>query len=130
MADQRADSNPVSIKVFEEKATVDKQVVEKGAVRISKKVHQNDEPVNVSVRSEEVTVERVSMNKYVDVAPEVRYEGNTTIVSVIKEVAIVETKLMLVEEVRITKKVHTKDEMHNIPLRREEIIIDSSRDSD
>ena len=127
MATRKTESDPVSIKVFEEKATVDKTVVEKGKVRISKKVHQNNEDVNVSVRTEEVDVKRVAVNEYVDKAPEIRYEGNTTIVPVMKEVAVVETRLMVVEEIHITKKVATKEEKKSIPLRKEEVIVESAR---
>lgn len=128
MAKNQADRDPISFKVFEEKANVDKAVVEKGAVKISKKVHNDEVPVNVTVRSEEVNVERVPVNKYVDKAPEIRYDGNTTIIPVIKEVAVVETKIMLVEEVHLTRKIHTKDETRHVSLRKEKVIIDSTRD--
>lgn len=51
-----------------------------------------------------VHVEHKPINKYVDsnLAP-VRYEGDTMIVSVLKEVVVVEKKTLLVEELHIKK---------------------------
>jgi len=81
----------------------------------------------MSLRSEEVEVERVTINEYVDVIPQVRYEGNTTIVPVVKEVAVVEKKILLAEEIHITKKISTSEEERIIPLLKEEVIIETSR---
>jgi uncharacterized protein (TIGR02271 family) len=119
--------DPVSLNVYEEQAQVDKKTVEKGKVRIVKKVATNDEKINVDLKSEEVEVERVPVNKYVDSAPDVRYEGNTTIIPVVKEVAVVEKKIVLVEEIRITKKINSSEEERTIPLKKEEIIVETSR---
>jgi uncharacterized protein (TIGR02271 family) len=119
--------DPVSLNVYEEQAQVDKKIVEKGKVRIVKKVATNDEKINVDLKSEDVEVERVPVNKYVDSAPDVRYEGNTTIIPVIKEVAVVEKKIVLVEEIRITKKINSSEEERTIPLKKEEIIVETSR---
>lgn len=120
-------NKPVNLNVYEEQAKVDKKVVENEKVRIIKKVHNEDEKVNVEVKSEEVKVEKVTLNKYVDTAPPVRYEGNTTIVSVVKEVAVVEKKILLVEEIHITKVVKTTNEERIIPLRKEEVIVETTR---
>ena len=46
------------------------------------------------------------------------------IIPVIKEVIIIEKKLMLVEEVRVTKLTHTTNEQQNVTLRKEEITIE------
>jgi stress response protein YsnF len=63
------------------------------------------------------------MDKYVDKVPEVRTEGSTTIIPVIKEVAVVEKKLMLIEEIHITRQrdevaVEVKDK-----IRKEHVVI-------
>ena len=120
-------NDPVSLKVLEEQAQIDKKIVEKGSVRIVKKVNTEDEKVSVPLRSEEVEVERVSINKYVDTLPQVRYEGNTTIVPVVKEVAVVEKRLLLVEEIHIVKKIVTTTEERVIPLLKEDITVETSR---
>ncbi len=126
MADNEKDK-PVSLNVFEEQAQVDKKVIEKGTVRIVKKVNTEDATINIDLKTEEIKVERITVNKYVDTPPVVRYEGNTTIIPVIKEVAVVEKKLLLVEEIYITKTINITGEEKIIPLRKEEVIVETSR---
>lgn len=83
---------------------VEKESVESGSVFVSKRVFEERIREDVPVTEEEVAVERREINEYVDVAPPpVRQEGNVTIVSVVKEVLVVEKRLMLVEELHITK---------------------------
>ena len=126
MAANEEKSQPV-LNVFEEQAHVDKKVIEKGTVRIVKKVNTEDEKINVPLKSEEVHVERIPVNQYVDAPPPVRYEGNTTIISVVKEVAVVEKKILLVEEIHINKKINTIEEESTIALRKEDVIVETSR---
>ncbi len=128
MANSENKEKPTSLNVYKEQAQVDKEVVQKGKVRIVKKVHTTDERVNVDTKSEDVKVERVPVNEMVESPPPVRYEGNTTIISVVKEVAVVEKRIMLVEEIHITKTVNISEEERAIPLMKEEIIVETSRD--
>jgi len=120
-------NKPLTFNVIEEQAKIDKKLVEKGKVRVIKKVVTEDEKVKVDVKNEEVNVERVPVNKYADTPPQVRYEGETTIIPVIKEVAVVEKKILIVEEIRITKKTHIIEEERTIPLKKEKVTVESSR---
>ena len=67
---------------------------------------QTEEAVNVSdpLFTEDVQVERVTVNRMLDAPVEVRQEGDTTIIPMIEEVVIVQKRLMLREEVRITRR--------------------------
>ena len=113
-----------SFNVMEESAQVDREVVEQAKVRIVKTVHQDEQHVDVSSRQEEVEVHKVVINKYVDAAPAVRYEGDTMIVPVMREEVVVEKRLLLVEEIHITKHtVQTNDEQI-IPVLREEVHVE------
>ena len=113
-----------TLNVVHEQAHVDKKIVESGKVYIRKNVREVNEEVTVPVAHEEVDVKKVAVNKYVDTAPSVRYEGNTTIIPVIKEVLVIEKKLLLVEEVHVTKHIVEKTEEHTVPLRKEEVEIE------
>jgi uncharacterized protein (TIGR02271 family) len=65
-----------SILVVEESLKVDKKIIEKGKVKISKSVKEESEIVNLPVVNEEVKIERFSINQIIDKQPEaVRYEG-------------------------------------------------------
>lgn len=114
-----------TIPVIEEKLQVGKEKVETGKVRISKQVHEEEEIIGVPVSEEDVHIERVPVNKYVDTAPPgIRQEGDKTIISVLKEVTVVEKRLMLVEEVHISKQEKKSISEQKVRLRKEEVFVD------
>ena len=59
-----------------------------------------DEPLFL----EDVGVERVSINRIVDEHPETWQDGDTTVIPVVEEVLVVQKRLLLKEEIRITKR--------------------------
>ncbi len=123
-SDRLAQREDFTIPVIEEQLVVGKQVVETGQVRIAKHVLEEEQTVNTSLVREEYNIERVPINQYVDVPPAVRQEGDVTIYPVLQEVVVTEKRLMLVEEVRVTKQQSETIDTQRIPLRREEIIIE------
>ena len=123
-----SEEKSASIPIIEEEIQVDKKTVEKGKVRLVKEVHEEEETVELPEAHEEVDIERVPINKYVDSAPPpVRQEGDTTIYSVLKEVAVVEKRLVLVEEVRVTKRQTKSTSTKKVSLRKEEVKVNRER---
>jgi len=118
---QAPDALPRTIPVIEEVARIDKEVVETGHVVVRKVVHQENQTVNVPTRHDHVSVEHVPVNRYVDVPPPVRHEGDTMIIPVFREEVVVTTRILLVEEVHVRKQTVTTNTAHNVELRREEI---------
>ena len=111
---------PLVIPVIEETISVDKQVTTTGKIRIEKQVTETNEAVNISLQRDEYTIKRVAINKYVDEeAPQVRQEGDTMIIPVVKEVMV--KRLLLVEEVHIIKEIVTTNEQLNVPVRKETV---------
>lgn len=123
---QNNDHEKIILPVIEEQLRVDKKVVEKDSVRIIKKVHEEEVPVTTPYFSEEVNVEHIPVNKYVDerALPQIRMEGDKTIIPVLKEVVVVEKKIILVEELHVTKHQIQHTSTENITLRKEEIVIE------
>ena len=114
----------ISIPVIEENLRIGTKLVETGKVNISKKVTREDFSVEVPVTSEEIVIEKKEINQFIqDVPPVTRQEGDTTIMSVFKEVLVVEKKIMLVEEIHITKKIIESTVTASDTLRKEEVII-------
>lgn len=112
------------IPVIQEDIVVGKKLVETGSVRISKQVFEEEFTQNATLASEEVIVERKEINQYIDQAPPaVRQEGNVTIISVVKEVLVVEKRLMLVEELHLTKHKTSDSTTINEVLRKEEVSV-------
>jgi uncharacterized protein (TIGR02271 family) len=123
-----SEENAQRIPVIEEQLRVEKKVVETGKVHISKKVVENETAVTVPLTEESYHVERVPVNRVVDEAPQaVRYEGDTMIIPVMREVLVVQKRYEIVEEIRLTKKVTQEEHTEQVTLLREQVDIDHSR---
>ncbi|MBC3541134.1 YsnF/AvaK domain-containing protein [Rufibacter sediminis] len=115
----------ITIPVIEERVQVGKQVVEKGAVRLVKMVTEQEVPVNIPLTQEEHDIQRVPVNEYVDSPPPpIRYEGDTMIIPIVQEVMVVQKRLMVVEELHITKNRVQTNDVQQVSLRKEEIRVE------
>lgn len=102
-----------------------KKVIETARVRVTKRVHEEHKSFELPMLTEEFEVERVPINQYIESPPPaVRYEGDTMIVPVLQEVIVVEKRLMLVEEVRISKHQRMTKVAQPMTLRREEVQVE------
>ncbi len=114
----------VSIPVIHEEVSVGKKVIETGKVRIVKKVNEENQLVNIPLTHEEIDVQKIPFNQYLDTMPEpVRYEGDTMIIPVLKEVSVI--RILLVEEIHVTKKRIQTQDSQTITLRKEEVTIEN-----
>ena len=99
--------------------------METGRVNIYKDVHEEDVTVDVPTVHEEVNVERVPVNEYVESAPpSVRYEGDVMIIPVLHEELVLVKRLKLVEELHVTKRKIETHEAQHVTLRKEEVNVD------
>lgn len=113
------------VPVIEERLRVEKRLEETGTVRISKQVTEYEQPVTIALLKEEIHVERVAINQLIDSPPPaLRYEGETMIIPVLKEVAVVEKRLMLVEELHIVKRQNQMQETQQVKLRKEDVKVE------
>jgi uncharacterized protein (TIGR02271 family) len=114
----------VVLPVVAEEAEVRKQVVETGRVRVAKTVRQREEVVDIPLRRDEVQVERVPVNRVVEGPVEIRHEGDTTIIPLVEEVLVVEKRLMLREELRVTTRQVEERRPQRVTLRAEEATVE------
>jgi uncharacterized protein (TIGR02271 family) len=115
---------PLVLPVLAEALDVQTRTVETGRVRLHKTVQTREVLVDEPLLREEVIIERVPINRVVEGPIPVRYEGETMIVSVLEEVLVVETRLLLTEELRITRR---RTETHRpvpVTVRREDVTIE------
>jgi uncharacterized protein (TIGR02271 family) len=119
-----ADKTPRVIPVIQEKLVVDKRIIETGVTRIRKEIHEREETVDLPFTKDEVQVERVLVDQFVEELPKVRHVGETLIVPVMEEVLVVEKRLLLKEELHITKVAKTHHDPRKVNLRREEVRIE------
>ena len=116
--------------VVAETLDVQKRKVETGGVRIKKIVHEREEVVDEPLMREEVQVKRVPINRVVDAPVPVRHVGNTMIISLLEEVLVVEKRLMLKEELHITKGEVETYKPQRITLRTEEAVVERVGDDE
>jgi uncharacterized protein (TIGR02271 family) len=122
-----ATEGPRVLPIIEERAVVNREIVETGRVRLTRRVHETDEEISVPVQHDEVDVERVPINQTLPAGalpPATRYEGDVLIIPVVREVAVVETRLLVVEELRVTKRQVTTQHTEPVHLRREELTVE------
>lgn len=112
------------IPVIQEQLVVDTKWVETGSLLITKHVYEEQAQFEGIAARDEVTVERKQINQIVETAPPaVRQEGDVTIISVVKEVLVIEKRLMLVEEVHVSKHQYHDRQTVSETLRKEEVTI-------
>jgi uncharacterized protein (TIGR02271 family) len=119
-----AEESSVVVPVVAERLDVQKRVVEGGGVRIRKTVREREEIVDEPLMREEVQVKRVPVGRVVDGPVPVRHVGNTMIVSLLEEVLVVEKRLMLKEELHITKEQVETYKPQRVRLRSEEAFVE------
>jgi uncharacterized protein (TIGR02271 family) len=125
-----AEGQSLVVPVMVEELDVQKHRVETGRVRISKVVREHEERVDEPLLREEVIIERVPINRFVEEAIPLRSEGDTIIVSLLEDVPVVEKRLMLKEELRITVRRVEARKPTSVTLRSEEATVEhiASRD--
>jgi uncharacterized protein (TIGR02271 family) len=115
---------PLVLPVLAEALDVQTRTLETGRVRIHKTVHERQVLVDEPLLREEVVIARVPINRVVEGPIPVRYEGDTMIISLLEEVLVVETRLLLTEELRIAKRRTDTHQPVPVTLRREDVTIE------
>jgi stress response protein YsnF len=119
----RAKTEEVS-PLVEEVATISKQEHVTGRVRVRTVTDTVEEAVEATLQEESVEVTRVPVDRFVDVAPQVRTEGDVTILPVMEEVLVVEKRLVLKEELHIRRRPTTKRVEVPVTLRRQRAVVE------
>jgi uncharacterized protein (TIGR02271 family) len=112
------------IPLVEETATVGKRQVVTGRVRVQTVTDSVEELAHANVQRESVEVTRVPIDKVVETAPEIRTEGDVTIVPVLEEVLVVEKRLVLKEELHIRRRVAAETVEVPVTLRKQRAIVE------
>ena len=109
----------------EEQVYIEKRRVTTGKVRVQTMVDVSDELVTQELTAERVAVSRVPVNRYVEIAPQIRTEGELTIIPILQEVLVVERKLLLKEEIHIQRTVTTELVTETVPVRKQRAVVES-----
>jgi uncharacterized protein (TIGR02271 family) len=121
---ERLKEDRETIPVIEEQPFIVKRRKLTGGVRVRTVVHEHEDVIDEPLVSEEVEVERVPLNHWVDAPVPVRQEGDTTIITLLEEEVVTERRLRAIEEVRITKRQLVERNPQRVTLRREEAVVE------
>jgi uncharacterized protein (TIGR02271 family) len=119
-------SASLTIPLATEELVAGTREVEQGRVLVRKRVDTVPQDIQVEVGHDEVDVERIPVGREIAEAPAVRHEGDTMIIPVIEEVLVVEKRLRLVEEVRITTRRVSEQRTIREEVRREAVEVDTA----
>lgn len=117
-----------TIPVVEEQLRVEKRIVDTGSLHVMKDIEEKEVVIDTTLTEDALEVKRIPMNRPVEgTPPPVRYEGDTMIISVVQEEIVLHRRLVLTEEVHITKKRIQRDIQHPVTLKKEKISFEHDR---
>jgi uncharacterized protein (TIGR02271 family) len=113
--------------IVEEELQVGKRGFETERVRVRTVTDSTEEFVRQELTGERLEIERVPIDLLIEPGadlPRIRTEGHVTIFPVLEEVVVVEKRLRLKEEVRITKRVTTELTETPMTVRKQRAVIE------
>jgi uncharacterized protein (TIGR02271 family) len=118
MNDEKDDPERV-VPILDEEVIANKKVVKTGSVRVQKHVDKRTEHVNMPLMRETVEVRRIPMNRVVETVPQIRTQGDTTVIPVVEEELVVTKRLVLKEEIHLVKHRTRQDERRDVTVDKE-----------
>jgi len=112
------------IPIVEEESRIAKRPVVSGRVIVKTTVDTEERVLKEILSQETVEVERIAINRVVDVVPQIRTDGDVTIIPVFEERLVVEKQLVLVEEVRIRRTASVENVKVPVTLRKERATVE------
>ena len=122
-----ADPGELIIPALEEQVHIGVRQVDTGrGVRLRTAVSEKLEQVEALLRQEEIEVVHVPVDRVVtpEQAPVSRYEGDTLVVPILEEVLVVEKRIRIKEEVRITKIERQQRHVETVPVKSEQVVVE------
>jgi uncharacterized protein (TIGR02271 family) len=107
-----------------EELKVSKRQITRGRVVVRKQVLSHEAVVDDPLLLERLEVNRVPINALVEAAEPPRTEGDTTIIPFYEEVLVVEKRLLLSEELHVTRHRSERRDPQRVTLRREEAVVE------
>ena len=117
------DEDVPTLPLFAEVANVQRRKRVTGKLRIQVTPSSREDLIEVVLKDERIAVEHIPVERFVDEVPVVRVEGNTTIIPVLEERAVVTVRLFLREELHVHTVQTTRTEQRAIDLRKETVTV-------
>jgi stress response protein YsnF len=112
-----------TLRLVAEDVSVTKEAHETGRVRIATVTREREVLVDEELWRESVEIETVPVDRVIEAMPEVRHEGDRTIVPVVEEVIVVERRLVLKEEIHIRRLRTPERHQERLTLRYQQAVV-------
>ena len=112
-----------TLRLLAEEVHVTKETRETGRVHVSTQTHEREALIAEDLARERVEIETIPVGRRINAVPEVRQDGDTTIVPVVEEILVVERHLMLKEEIRIKRVRTIERHQETVVLRHQEAVV-------
>ena len=106
-----------------ERLDVKRHVHETGRVSVATITRTQQQALDELLTREHVEIEHVEIGCMIDEMPGIREEGDSLIIPVVEEVAIVVRRLRLTKEIRITRVRGVRHHQEVVELRRQEAVV-------
>lgn len=106
-----------------EELSIARRRVVTGRARIVSTTTEREEQVEVPLIREQVEIERRTVGEQVESVPSIRQEGETIVIPVMEEQWFLERRLILKEEIRVTRVRRTEVHRERVVTRRHEVEI-------
>jgi stress response protein YsnF len=107
-----------------ERLTIGRRRIDTARVIITTKTDHVPVVIDEVIQRDDVRIERVPVDRFIDKPAAPRYEGDVLVIPVMEEVIVVTRRLRLIEEVRIDPKVVTGRHRETVPVRRQRIEVE------
>ncbi|WP_299655325.1 YsnF/AvaK domain-containing protein [uncultured Jannaschia sp.] len=123
----RAAGRPDILEVVEERLASGKRRIVTGRVRVGTHTDTIDETIHEDLETTHAEIERVPIDRILapeERPPVPRLEGAVTIIPVFEEVLVVERRLNLKEEIRVTTQASVETIEETVTLRRQKAVVE------
>lgn len=107
------------VPVVAEEVHADAVPIEKGGVRVTKRVESHDEVLEQELRKSRAEIRRVRTNRVVDGPQQPRQEGGALVIPVVSEVLVVTKQWVVTEEIYVTRIEEMERVEQTVPVNQE-----------
>lgn len=115
------------LQLVEDELHISKRDIVTGKVRIRTVTDAVEELVEQELHGDAVEIDRVPIDRILETGadlPKTRTEGDVTIIPVLEEILVVEKRLVLKEELRITRRSTQENAQIPVTVRRQRAVIE------
>ena len=123
MPDQERRPEDLHIPLHEEEVSLSRREIKKANVQVALVTGTREQLIDEELTHVRVEIERVPIGRAIEVVPSISQEGDTTIIPVVEEIAVVERRLVLKEEVHIRRVTTKEQHQESVVLRQQEALV-------